>query len=264
MNPSSYKQKGPDALPVRNDYGVGQPSTPDWALVRETGQKAETWAPGCGGEPTGLEEGRAGNSNKKKKEKAAAPSLPSPKKSAWKRAKSKGTDSQKEMVKQEPSPSSNVVDNAEDYEKKKPGRKKVTKDSMPSHSRPMVQPPHHSSPSKVVKLKVAPTQANNEPSNASVPKKSQSTKGPRQEVKEKKTKAEKAVKRRKREDLPASNTQEERIQQESMNIEAEHFTMGKTLMNLFSIIMTIKYYHDDVIIIETNINNSVILGKMNY
>ncbi|CAL8235820.1 unnamed protein product [Arctogadus glacialis] len=232
-NPSCYKQKCPDALPGRNDYGVGQPSSPDWPLESETGQQDETRAPERGGEPAGLEEGRARNKKKEKKEKAAAPSQPSPKKSAWKRAKSKGTDSPTEMVEQEPLPLRDVVNNVEDCDKKKPGRKKVTKESMPSHNRPKVQPPHHSSPSQAVKLKTAPTWENKEQSSSSVLRKSKSTKGPQQEMEErkKKTKAGKAVKRRKREEMllsesPARSTQEEQIQQESMNNEAEHVSIG--------------------------------------
>ena len=195
-NPSSYKQKCPDAR---------------------------------------LEGGRARN-KKEKKEKAAAPSHPSPKKSAWERAKSKGTDSPTEMVEQEPSPLRDAPNNVEDCDKKKPGRKKVTKESMPSHNRPKVQPQNQSSPSQAVKLKTAPTWENEEQSSSSVLKKSKSTKGPQQEMEErkKKTKAGKAVKMRKREEMllsesPARSTQEEQIQQESMNNEAEHVSIGKTL-----------------------------------
>ncbi|XP_056439628.1 titin isoform X1 [Gadus chalcogrammus] len=231
-NPSSYKQKCPDALPGRNDYGVGQPSSPNWALESETGQKDETRAPGRGGEPAGLEEGRAWNKKKEKKEKAAAPSQPSPKKSAWKRAKSKGTDSPTEMVEQEPSPLMDVVNNVEYCDKKKPGRKKVTKERVPAHNRPKVQPQNQSSPSQAVKLKTAPTWENKEQSSSSVLKKSKSTKGPQQEMEErkKKTKAGKAVKMRKREEMllsesPARSTQEEQIQQESMNNEADHVSI---------------------------------------
>ncbi|XP_059900431.1 histone-lysine N-methyltransferase 2D isoform X6 [Gadus macrocephalus] len=184
-------------------------------------------------EPAGLEEGRARNKKKEKKEKAAAPSQPSPKKSAWKRAKSKGTDSPTEMVEQEPSPLRDVVNNVEDCDKKKPGRKKVTKESVPSHNRPKVQPPHHSSPSQAVKLKTAQTWENKEQSSSSALKKSKSTKGPQQEMEKRKnkTKAGKFVKRRKMEEMllsesPARSTQEEQIQQEGMNNEAEYVSIG--------------------------------------
>ena len=54
------------------------------------------------------------------------------------------------------------------------------------------------------------------------------------EERKKKTKAGKAVKMRKREEMllsesPARSTQEEQIQQEGMNNEAEHVSIGKTL-----------------------------------
>ncbi|CAL8294206.1 unnamed protein product [Lota lota] len=206
--PSTYQQKGPNAQQMRNN---SLQSSADQGLKLDPTQKAETQAPGHGGERAGLEEGRAVD-KKEKKEKAAIPSLPSPKKSSVKRAKSKGVQIPTEVDQQEPS--REVADRGEES---KQSRKKVTKESMPSPSRPQVQAPRHTSPSQAVSLK------DKEQSSTLVPKRSKSTKGPQQEVKEKKTgKPVKRVKGRQREEMLSEPSH-------SITQEEQSFNMGSSI-----------------------------------